>query len=188
MFTRKKVIIKGVAPLLMHDNKTVDPMHPSAKALKKLTSQRNKTDEQLEEIKKLEWRAGLYTDDKDRPTLPAEVLEAAIVAGSKKSKNGPKFKASFFVEEVHGLKTNEKGTPEEIYERGTAVDYRAVTISRAKIMRARPIFRDWECTFTVAFDTDQINQEEVIKAIEDAGQQCGVGDWHPKHGRFEVVT
>lgn len=188
MFTKETITIKGVSPLLMHDKKTVDPMHPMAKALKKLTSNRNKTDEHLQDIKKLEWMAGLYTDENDRPTIPAEVLESAIVAGSKKSKNGPKFKASFFVDEVHELKTNEKGTPEEIYKRGTAVDYRPVTVSRSKVMRARPIFRDWECTFTVAYDTDQINREEVIKAIEDAGQQCGIGDWRPKHGRFEVVN
>lgn len=49
-----KVTWKGISPLIMHSCQCVNPLHPIAKELKKYTSKKNKTDEDLIKISDLE--------------------------------------------------------------------------------------------------------------------------------------
>ena len=58
-----RVTWKGITPLIMHSCKCVNPLHPIAKELKKYTSKKNKTEEDLNIISDLEWKAGAYWDD-----------------------------------------------------------------------------------------------------------------------------
>ena len=66
------------------------------------------------------------------------------------------------------------------------VDVRGVRVSMAKLMRCRPRFNDWTAECTVAFDSEQINENEVRQIIENAGRLVGVGDFRPRFGRFAV--
>ena len=52
-----KVTWKGISPLIMHSCKCVNPLHPIAKELKKYTSKKTKTDEDLTKISDLEWES-----------------------------------------------------------------------------------------------------------------------------------
>lgn len=60
MIETMKLRLTGIAPLLMHDNKAANPLNPYAKAMKALTGKRKKTDDDLAEIARIEWEAGLY--------------------------------------------------------------------------------------------------------------------------------
>lgn len=53
-------------------------------------------------------------------------------------------------------------------------------------MRCRPKFNEWACEFTVAYNEDVLNIEEVKKAIQDAGQLIGVCDYRPRYGKFQA--
>lgn len=39
------------------------------------------------------------------------------------------------------------------------IDMRGVKVSGAKVMRCRPIFREWAAEFSVAYNSEQINKE-----------------------------
>jgi hypothetical protein len=56
----------------------------------------------------------------------------------------------------------------------------------AKIMRYRPIFRNWSLSATVVVNEDVVNINEVKKALIDAGSLIGLGDYRPRFGRFNV--
>ena len=57
------VIWKGISPLIMHNCQCVNPLHPISKEIKKYTSKRIKTEEDLQIISDLEWEAGAYWKD-----------------------------------------------------------------------------------------------------------------------------
>ena len=81
-----KVTWKGISPLIMHSCQCVNPLHPIAKELKKYTSKKNKTDEDLVKISDLEWEAGAYWKDGMGLYIPAENVEATIINGAKANK------------------------------------------------------------------------------------------------------
>ena len=178
--------ITGTRPLLMHSNLLADPLHPKTKIHKELTSKRKKTDEDLESIAQSEWACGLYIDEKG-PYIPGINLEASILAGAKMSRLGKNVGRSVEVIEdrcyieYKGPKTVEGLWKDQFY------DVRGVRIGgRSTIMRYRPIFREWACNITLAFNGEDINKADVIKSLQDAGQYVGVGDYRPKFGRFSV--
>jgi hypothetical protein len=65
-------------------------------------------------------------------------------------------------------------------------DVRAVLVNNSRVMRTRPIFRQWAIEFAAEFDDEQINADQLIKAAQDAGRMVGLCDYRPKYGRFSV--
>lgn len=185
MLNTIKVRITGTRPLLMHSDKFADPLNPLTKAHKELTGKRKKTDEDHEAIAKSEWLGGLYIDD-NGPYLPGVNIEAAMIGGGKLSKLGTALKRSVEVmdEKCH-IEYDGPATVEKLWEAGF-YDARSVKVQSARIMRYRPMFRQWACECEIAFDPDSINREQVIMCLQDGGQYCGVGDYRPKFGRFTV--
>lgn len=56
-------------------------------------------------------------------------------------------------------------------------------------MRWRPIFKKWNCEFTIEIvDEDWLNPSILKQILEGAGKFKGVGDQRPEYGRFEVVS
>lgn len=185
MLSTIKVKITGIRPLLMHSDKFANPLDPLTKAHKELTSKRKKTDEDHEAIAKSEWLGGLYSDDSG-PYLPGVNIESCLVAGGKLSKLGTQLKRSVEVmdEKCHLIYDGPK-SPEALWKAGF-YDVRSIKVPGARLMRYRPMFRQWACVVEIAFDPDSINREQVVKCLEDGGQYCGVGDYRPKFGRFSV--
>ena len=63
--------------------------------------------------------------------------------------------------------------------------------TKGRVMRYRPMFRDWKLTFDVEFE-DEISAEVMKEAFEIAGRYVGIGDWRPqkkgKFGKFQVTN
>ena len=187
MLQTLKVRIKGARPLVMHNGQTADPLNRFSKQMKEISGKRKKTDEDYAEMSRIEWHAGLYVDDNHRLVLPSTVVEASIIDGAKKSKLGKAFKSSVFVNDDAEVAIEKKyGKAEELWDYDEFRDVRGVRIGQSRVMRTRPIFRNWAAEFEVLFDDEQVNQSEVMRAIVDAGRISGVGDFRPKFGRFEV--
>jgi hypothetical protein len=185
MLNTIKVRITGTRPLLMHSDKFADPLNPLTKAHKELTGKRKKTDEDHALIAKSEWMGGLYIDSKG-PYIPGVNIEAAMIGGGKLSKLGTQLKRSVeILDEKCHLEYSGPKSAEALWEAGF-YDARSVKVQTARLMRYRPMFREWSCIAEVAYDPDSINREQVIKCLEDGGQYCGVGDYRPKFGRFSV--
>lgn len=183
------VKIVGVSALIMHNGQTADPMNKFAKAMKVITSKgKNKTDEDYAELSRIEWNAGLYLNSKGEIYVPADCIEATILNGAKKSKLGPKFKSGVFLgtDEPSFEFGVKKKTPDAIIGNDEFRFVRLVAVNGSKIVRTRPIFRAWSSTFQVMYDSNMVNKEQVVRAIQDAGEQIGLCDYRPRYGRFTV--
>jgi hypothetical protein len=55
-----------------------------------------------------------------------------------------------------------------------------------KIKRTRPIFREWAADILVEYNDNLLDEEQVKRWVEVAGEQVGLMDWRPRFGRFEV--
>lgn len=186
-----QIRLQGVSPLLCHNGQTADPRNTYAKAMKAVSSKRKKTDADLDELARLEWLAGLYRFQSDL-VIPDYVLESTMIAGAKKSKRGPQAKCGLFFTE-HAI-LHFTGKPDQItdqtlaemFESGDFTHTIGVRVSMAKVMRTRPIFRNWSCTALAQYDPDVLNHRDIEEIATDAGKLVGLGDWRPKHGRFEA--
>jgi hypothetical protein len=183
-----KAKLTGISPLLMHSGQLVDPMNRFTKALKQATKASNrKTEEGIAEIRKLEWFGGLYQDENGKIGIPADLILAVALGGAKKSKQGGEAKAGvyesqpFFPLEYNGPKDAKK-----LYENNNFVDYRGARVGQARVMRCRPIFKDWSVTIELLVDTDVMDRDSLITALKKAGSLVGLGDWRPRFGRFDV--
>lgn len=177
--------ITGVAPLLMHNGQLADPLNDLSKQIKKITSKRDKTDADSEELARLEWHGSLYLKD-GKPCLPGEILEAAFVAAAKKQKKGKQAQAGIFCDDSYPLVYDGARNPKELW---ADPQYRLTVGARVKqnrVMRTRPIFHEWSCKIQVRFDDSLLNEEEVTDILRVSGEIIGVGDWRPKYGRFKV--
>lgn len=185
-----KVRLTGRRPLLMHSDKFADPLNPLTKEHKELTSKRKKTDDDHEAIAQSEWLGALYYDKELGPYVPGVNIEASMIAGAKLSKLGTQIKRSVEVLDTQ-CPLDYKGPrdPEGLWDAGF-YDARSVKVQQARLMRYRPIFKEWACECEIIFDEETINREQVVKSLQDGGKSCGVGDYRPKFGRFnvEVIT
>jgi len=175
--------------LLCHNGQTADPRNTYAKAMKAVSSKRKKTDADYDEIARLEWLAGLYRF-RDELVIPDYVLEAVFINGAKKSKRGPQAKCGMFFTEHAPLEFPGKPTDinddtlSEMFASGEFTHTVGVKVGMAKVMRTRPMFRNWSLVATAQFDPDVLNLRDIEEIAIDAGKLVGLGDWRPKHGRF----
>jgi hypothetical protein len=186
-----QIRLQGVSPLLCHNGQTADPRNTYAKAMKAVSSKRKKTDADYDELARLEWLAGLYRIDGDL-VIPDYVIESTMIGGAKKSKRGPQAKCGLFFTEHASLQFD--GKPEiitdetlsEMFASGDFTHTIGVKVGMAKVMRTRPVFRNWNITALAQYDPDVLNMRDVEEIAIDAGKLVGIGDWRPKHGRFDA--
>jgi len=63
-----------------------------------------------------------------------------------------------------------------------------VRVQRNRVMRTRPIFRDWAVSFTVTFNDSLLNPADITNLLSYAGENVGLCEWRPNFGRFIVET
>lgn len=184
-----KVTWKGITPLIMHSCQCVNPLHPIAREMKKYTSKRKKTDEDLMKISDLEWESGAYWKDGLGLYIPAENVEATLTNGAKSNKKGTDIKKYCDVTDLYiPLDYGENLTKEELIANYEYRDTRVMTVMRAKIMRTRPRFDQWKITFNLRYDESKIDLDTIINAMEYAGKYVGLCDSRPKYGKFIVLA
>ena len=183
-----KVTWKGISPLIMHSCQCVNPLHPIAKEMKKYTSKKNKTDEDLVRLSDLEWEAGAYWKDGLGLYIPAENVEATIVNGAKANKKGKDIQKYVDVTDLYiPLDYGENLTKEELINNYEYRDTRIMTVMRAKVMRTRPRFDKWKIEFNLRYNEEKIDLETIVNALEYAGSYVGLCDSRPKYGKFSAV-
>ncbi len=180
------VKIKGTAPILFNNGNQVNPLNPLVMEKKRFTSKRVKTEADLKSISDLEWKASLYLDDQDSIIIPALNFEACIRNGAKKSKLGKQIQAGLMVENDSPLiYKGSKSLDDLINDRNFILSI-PVRVQQAKVIKTRAMFKEWSAEFTLSYNESVLNKDQVVKSIEDAGMYCGLGDWIPRHGRFEI--
>lgn len=166
---KAKVKIIGTAPLLMHRY----PMEEqtSVKAAKKDKIYDPKTDAE----------SALYKDE-NGCYVPAVMVEAAMKKAATDFKRGKSSYKDTVVScvliEDDKIRLN-KDTYDEI-------DRRPVVVQRNRVVRSRPMFKNWELSFTINFNEDRISSDIIKQILEEAGSSKGIGDYRPRFGRFKV--
>lgn len=182
-----EVSIRGITPLIMHNGQLADPLNDATQALARLTSKRKKTLDDHKAIGKCEWIGGLYVDKDGAPCLPGEVIEACLVEGAKKYKLGKVAKGGIVVDGNVPLEYDGPKNIEALHSHGGFIKRAGVRVGTARVIRTRPFFPKWSCTFTVQWDPSLVKDEEQVIEIVEAAGQSGLCEWRPKFGRFEVV-
>ena len=191
-----KLNVIGIAPLLMHNNQTANPLNHYAKALKHLTSKKKKTDEDHMAIARMEWEAGLYLEQ-GKVCIPARCVEATFWGGAKKTKNGVAYKSGVMIEEdfvplsydgpvisANGDTKIPMASLDKFYPK---FNHQAlVKVGPKTVLRTRPVFHNWRFSVTLIYDQSVIDERTLLSLVEDAGRLVGFLDNRPRMGRFQV--
>lgn len=178
--------IVGVAPLIVHNGRLADPLDPITRQLAELTGKRKKTLEDHHRISRVEWEGGLYLDEDDEPCLPSECIEATLVAGAKRTKQGRDAKAGIVVPDHAKLVYDGPKDVEAMWASGKFLKRNGVRVGPARVIRSRPIFHAWSAVVRIVWDPDVIRDEPDLMKIAEAAGQMGTCEWRPRFGRFEV--
>jgi len=165
-----EISVKGLRPLLQN-------AFTSGQEGKKLLKRGQIYDDQLEaESRLIKNKDGIICQ-------PASHFEASMIKSAVEHKFiGRKsykdlFKAGVFVHpELIPHKTQKY-----------VIDKQAVVISKARILRCRPRFDNWELDFTIIIRDERIDPRKVEQVLECAGKYHGIGDYRPRYGLFELT-
>lgn len=181
-----EILLKGEAPLLMHNSRLANPLDPMAKQVKKLTRKRNKTDEEYAELAHVEWMGGMYFDDQLGPYVPGENIARCLVDGAKLTRQGTAVSRGVFIKSDVNPLAYEKGAPrtiEGLWDKGYK-HMASVVVARQRIMRCRPWFPNWAVSAIGLVDPSVLELDDISAIAESAGAMIGLGDWRPRFGRF----
>lgn len=183
-----KVVWKGVSPLIMHSCQCVNPLHPIAREMKKINDKprgKQLTEEEQIRLSDLEWEAGAYWQDGLGLYIPAENVEATIRNGAKANKKGKDVEKYVSVTDLYIPFNYGENLPKaELIKRYEYRDTRPMVVGRARIMRTRPRFDQWNIAFNISYDETKIDLNTIMDAMENAGNFVGLCDSRPKYGRF----
>ena len=180
--------IRGVTGLVPHSSRLANPLEDVTRELRKFTGKRKKTDEDYERIAQIEWQGGVYVDDKGRPCVPGENIEAMLVASAKETKSGKKFLSAVFSDGNWPLTLDTDISLAEMSKDRRFRLSKMMKVQQTRILRTRPIFWRWELKFTIKYHSERLDADEVVSVLRNAGEFVGLMDSRPKFGRFEVVS
>lgn len=171
----------------MHSAQAADPMNKYAKAMKRISGKRSKTEDDHAELARLEFIAGLYYDTDLGPVIPGENIIATLVEGGKRIKQGKNVTRSVIITDmVTPLVYTGPRTIDDLYGDGDTdfVLRNSVKVQQSRVMRTRPIFNDWQLEVDGMLDDTIIDQDVFEEIVTHAGNTSGLGDWRPRYGTF----
>lgn len=175
----------GSTPLLMHNARLSNPLDPFAKAMKRVTSKRVKTDDDHEELARLEFAGSLYHDPELGPFLPGQNFERCLVDAARITKAGKKIERGVFVtSDVNPLSYKGPRAADPLWQDENFRHSASVKVGTSRVTRTRPCFRSWAADCEGHFDPAVISLAELSEIVAAAGEMIGLGDWRPRHGRF----
>jgi len=182
------ITLTGTAPLLMHNSRLSNPLDPATKALKKVTGKRNKTDDDHEQIARLEFAGGLYLDPDVGPYIPGENIARCLVDGAKLTKMGVKVTRGVFIStDVNPLAYDGPRDEQKLWDAGWR-HMASVKIGTSRTMRCRPWFPEWKVQADGILDPSVLELEDLTGIADNAGSLIGLGDWRPRFGRFTATV
>lgn len=157
--------------------------------MKAVTGKRGKTDDDHERIAELEFAGSLYFDPDAGPYLPADNIWRSLYDAAKKTKRGPKVKEGLFIStDVNPLGYQGPRTVEALWQDENFRHLASAKVTTQRVMRCRPIFRDWYAEASGLLDPDIIDFSDLEQIAKTAGEIVGIGDWRPRYGRYEATV
>ena len=180
--------IKGTTPLVLNNGQMANPFYQGTIEIKGITAKRKKTEADLFELAWLEWFWSHYFNEDGKLIMPAENIEAFLVASGKADKLGQVFKKAVLVDNDAVIEVdNWIDDHKKRFDDGNFRLDAMVRVQTSKVLRTRPMYKLWKAKFTVTFMDNLINAAEIDNAVKNGGLIVGWGDWRPRYGRFEVT-
>lgn len=187
-----KFKIVGVGSLLMNNPQSVDPFNAYAKAKRVITSKRNKTEEELLELQRLDIESKLYINDEIGVYVPTSWVMAALAQTSfKKAKIAKKdIRSGVFVNDTKAklfYRDSDK-VKEKSDISGNPEFYNTMLLKQGqvKIAKSTPIFNDWSFTGSLTFDPTVIDRSTLLRILQHCCNYGGFGDFRPTFGRADL--
>jgi hypothetical protein len=182
-----RLTLTGTSALLMHNARLSDPLDPITKQLKAVSSKRTKTEDDQEEMARIEFIGGMYFDEVAGPYVPGVNVHRCLVEGAKLNKLGRHVERGVIaLDEVCPLGYKGPRTIEELWADKNFVSRLSVGVTTSRVMRTRPQFREWVLEADFMVDTGQLDLVTFTEIAEKAGAYIGIGDYRPRFGRFDV--
>jgi hypothetical protein len=179
--------VTGVAPLIMRAAALADPLHPLTHKLNDIARKKLKTDADYEKIAEIEWYGSLWVED-GRLVIPGEAIEAVFVRAARTRRIGRAALAGLICPESAKLIYKGSACLDELWADPEFRLRTPVRVNMSRTIRTRPIIRHWAADIDVQFHTSLLNEREIIDIYRLAGEQCALGDWRPRFGRFTVAV
>jgi hypothetical protein len=183
--SRFRLTCTGTVPLLMHNARLSNPLDEIAKSMKRVTAKRVKTEEDHEELARLEHMGSLYFDADVGPYIPGQNFERCLVDAARITKSGKKIERGVFVEtNVNPLSYDGPRDVAQLWKDENFRHAASVKVGMNRVTRTRPQFRAWVAEAEGQYDPAVINLDELSEIAGTAGRMIGLGDWRPRFGRF----
>lgn len=180
-----RITFTGTAELLMHNARLANPLDPATKAMKAVSSKRIKTDDDYEALARLEHLGSLYYDPEVGPFIPGQNVERCLVDAGKVTKSGVKVTRGVFIStNVNPLAYAGPRDPDGLWADENFRHMASVKVQQNRVMRCRPMFRQWLTAAEGTLDTAVLSLEELQSIADTAGAMIGIGDYRPRYGRF----
>jgi len=133
----------------------------------------------------------VYRNEEGLIYIPSRCIKACILNASAWVKFGKKSAKPIIagttrIEPYEVVLTDKKGKKIKDYK----VDRRPVNVQRQKIIRSRPLVKDWKAKFEIIYNADLLDPESLRPIIEESGQRVGLLDNRPQkygeNGLFKV--
>ena len=174
----------GGSPLVMHNERLADPLDPIVREIAATSKKRNKTEADHLEIARLEFAGGLYTNG-NGPCLPAWNILRCLQDGARRVKRGPDVLRGVYPLSDHAdVQYEGPRDTVELWKDGGFSLRKTVGIQRARTMRTRPIFTDWQTELPVEVDATVWDLDTLAEVWRLSGIYAGIGEMRPVYGRF----
>jgi hypothetical protein len=139
-------------------------------------------------LDRLEWEGSMYWTPELGPCIPGVMVEAALIEAAKKTRQKKLAQAAIFCDETPSrLEYPGPRDLDGLWAAKSSTMLRVgARVKQARVMRSRPIFRQWSTDVAVHYFPEAIDHSDVLAMLNHAANFVGIGDWRPKFGRFEV--
>lgn len=185
-----QLTMQGIQPLIVHSDRSVNPLDPLVRELAKFTGKRKKTEDDHEMVRRIEFELGLYWDEENGPYLPTGNIHKALVEGARQSKLGKSIEQGTFALDVRApILYDGPRDIEGLYEEAEHRYTVSVGVGQKRVMRTRPRFPVWAATTAFAIDPEKVDVDIFTAIAEVTGRYIGIGERRPnKGGPFGVFT
>jgi hypothetical protein len=190
-------VASGGSPLIMHNERLADPLDDYTRAIAEYSSKRKKTVDDHQEMARLEFLGGLYTEpplsyplNGSAPVvaLPAWNILRCLQDGGRRHKRGVDVPRGIYpLAETVPIQYDGPEEPEELWKDGGFHLRKSVGVQRSRTMRTRPLFADWQAELPIEVDAKVFDLHTLKVIWKDAGTYAGLGDMRPVYGRFAGV-
>ena len=178
--------------MLLHNGRLADPRDPYVRQIKRLTSKKQKTLEDLDEIMFNEARASAYETPSGHLGLPTANVWRCLWDASKLNRLGTKVKMGVIYEmgEVSPLKINGKIVNVDTYTGNEDHIFSSiVVVQRVRTTRSRCLVHPgWKSTHEFEILDDVLNVDQLNPTFSRMGRLMGIGDWRPLYGQFSLAV